>query len=109
LGDGALWGWEIVRRLGMDDDLVHQWSDHCVPQFKVLLDETESTVPTRAKLQVKLGALVRAGFIKEHDVIRDFFVKWFNFARDHGVGRDVEFPDYVICAPSAWSVDNYHR
>jgi hypothetical protein len=108
--DQMEWGWSVPSRMEIPEDDVHQWSEHCVAQFKLMLEETEATQEVRRELKVKTDILRGKGFIKDaDDVIFHYLRKWFTFARSRGIDKGFARPEFVICAPSGWSVKSYHR
>ncbi|KAF2819219.1 hypothetical protein CC86DRAFT_413290 [Ophiobolus disseminans] len=81
-----------------------------ISQAKLLLDETDATLELRSKLRVQLKALKDDKVITDNDdIIKRLLVEWFKFAREAHLGTEVSRPEFVICVPSAWSVNSYHR
>jgi hypothetical protein len=110
--DGIRWGWDVPRCLEVDDHPIHRHPERCLTQFKLLLDETDATKDIRKDLSLKVLFLKKAGVIEhEDDLFIIYFTLWFTFARDRAhqtkLNPGATRPEFVICAPSAYSVTSY--
>jgi hypothetical protein len=113
-GDGVKWGWDVSQHLKDEDNPIHQQPDRCITQFKLLPDETQATEDIRKDLGRKVRFLKKEGIIKhEDDLFFNYFHKWLTFARYRAHETELDpgaaQPEFVICAPSAYSVTSYQR
>jgi hypothetical protein len=112
--DGIRWGWDVTRCLEQDDHQIHKDPKKYISHFKLLLDETRATQGIRDELKSKVRSLKAAQIVeKEDDFLYHYFTMWLSFARDRahksGLDPNIARPEFVICAPSAYSVSSYHR
>jgi hypothetical protein len=99
----------VLQHLTFSHNTIHGYADHHIGHVK-LLDETDATKGIRKILMRKIRMLKKVGFIEhEDDVLSCLLRKWLTVFRERGLDKGVLEPDFVICAPSAYSVSSYHR
>ncbi|KAI4680519.1 hypothetical protein J4E81_010200 [Alternaria sp. BMP 2799] len=87
-------------------DDIHQLKHRWITGLKLLLDSSIDT----SELEKKLDDLQRDGFIHaQDDAFTDYLVQSLTRVREKQFDEGFQHPEFVICAPIAWSVKSYHR
>lgn len=101
-----LWGWSMSSKIENPWDDIHQLKHRWITGLKLLLDSSIDT----SELEKKLDDLQRDGFIHaQDDAFTDYLVQSLTRVREKKFDEGFVHPEFVICAPIAWSVKSYHR